>query len=261
VERWMHHADSVILASLIHLLEHTLEDLREHDAAVLLPVGIPQPTTTTSTERTPMESAEATRHRHQLLYTTLGLANKFKPTSAARELQDAFIDLWVHVEGFERATRERGYRSRGLEMVLRRMGPVCSYAARPPVSVERDSISECRTFLSSSRLNKVFRPNYSVLTRNLQGIPTGTLDLANIGLQLPTLVPPLQSSYSSQRSPLGQERNARNSTPYSTSEHEAHVPNVQAQHRYVHEAPTGGLSNVGQYRRLSVVSYLAIQLT
>jgi hypothetical protein len=161
VERWMHHADSVMLASLIHLLEHTLEDLREHDAAVLLPVGTPQPSTSTSTERAPIEGAVAIRHRHQLLYTTLGLANKFRPAGAAGELQDAFVDLWVNVERFERATRERGYRSRGLEMVLRRMGPVCSYAARPPVSVERDSISECRTFLSSSRLNKVFRPNYS----------------------------------------------------------------------------------------------------
>jgi hypothetical protein len=121
VERWMHRADSVMLASLIHLLEYTLEDLREHDATVLLPVGTPQ---LTSAERTSMERATATRHRHQLLYTTLGLANKFRPAGAAKELQDAFMDLWVRVENFERATRERGYRSRGLEMVLRRMRPV-----------------------------------------------------------------------------------------------------------------------------------------
>jgi hypothetical protein len=127
VERWMHRADSVRLASLIHLLEYTLEDLREHDATVLLPVGTPQlsTTATANTERTySTERALATRHRHQLLYTTLGVANKFRPAGAARELQDAFVDLWVRVEGFERATRERGYRSRGLEMVLRRMRPV-----------------------------------------------------------------------------------------------------------------------------------------
>ena len=35
-----------------------------------------------------------------------------------------FVELCGRVERLERETRERGYRSRGLEMVLRRMGPV-----------------------------------------------------------------------------------------------------------------------------------------
>jgi hypothetical protein len=165
--KWLPSRDSVILASLIHLLEYTLEDLREHDVAVPLPVGMP---TTTSTEKIPMERAIATRYRHRLLYATLGLANKFSVAGAARELQDAFVDLWVRVEMFEREARERGYRSRGLEMVLRRMGPVASsYAARPPVSVERGPISECSISLSNARLNKILRPNYSEPT----GVPYG----------------------------------------------------------------------------------------
>jgi hypothetical protein len=113
-----------MFASLIHLLENTLEDLREHDAAVLLPMGTLHPTTTT-TERTSMgRRAVAPGHRHQLLYSTLGLANKFNPAGAAKELQDAFEALWARVENMERDTRERGYRSRGLGMVLRRMKPV-----------------------------------------------------------------------------------------------------------------------------------------
>jgi Family of unknown function (DUF6535) len=124
VETWIHHADNVMFASLIHLLENTLEDLREHDAAVLLPMGTLHPTTTT-TERTSMgRRAVAPGHRHQLLYSTLGLANKFNPAGAAKELQDAFEALWARVENMERETRERGYRSRGLGMVLRRMKPV-----------------------------------------------------------------------------------------------------------------------------------------
>ena len=133
VETWIHRVDNVMLASLIHLLESTLEDLREHDAAVLLPVGTLQPTTTV-TEITFMG------HRHQLLYTTLGLANKFSPAGVAEELQEAFVALWARVKNLERETRERGYRSRGLEMVLRRMGPVLDrvpLADRgPPVVVQ-----------------------------------------------------------------------------------------------------------------------------
>lgn len=35
VEKWMHWVDSVVLASLVHPLENTLEGLREHVAAVL----------------------------------------------------------------------------------------------------------------------------------------------------------------------------------------------------------------------------------
>lgn len=117
VETWMNRADSVMLANLIHLLKNTLEDIREHDAAYLLPVGTHVGTTTTFTAKTP-------GHRHQLLYTTLGLVNKFSPADAAGELLHAFVELWGRVERLERETRERGYRSRGLEMVLRRMGPV-----------------------------------------------------------------------------------------------------------------------------------------
>jgi hypothetical protein len=41
VEKPMTRADSVMLASLIHLLDK-LEDLREHDAAGLLLIGMPQ---------------------------------------------------------------------------------------------------------------------------------------------------------------------------------------------------------------------------
>jgi hypothetical protein len=125
VETWMNRADSVMLASLIHLLKNTLEDIREHDAAYLLPVGTHVVTTTTTTAKTPsVGRAVPSGHRHQLLHATLGLVNKFSPTDAATELQDAFVGLWGRVERLERETRERGYRSRGLEMVLRRMGPV-----------------------------------------------------------------------------------------------------------------------------------------
>jgi hypothetical protein len=125
VETWMNRADSVMLASLIHLLENTLEDIREHDAADLLPVGAHVVTSTTITaEITSVGRVVAAGHRHQLLYTTLGLVNKFNPADAARELLDAFSGLWGRVERLERETRERGYRSRGLEMVLRRMTPV-----------------------------------------------------------------------------------------------------------------------------------------
>ena len=124
VETWMHNVDNVMLASLIHLLENSLEDIREHDAAILLPVEALQPTTTV-TETTSMgRRAVAPGHRHQLLYTTLGLANKFDPADAAGELLEAFAVLWARIEDLERGTRERGYRSRGLEMVLRRMKPV-----------------------------------------------------------------------------------------------------------------------------------------
>jgi Family of unknown function (DUF6535) len=122
-ETWMNRADSVMLASLIHLLKNTLEDIREHDAAYLLPVEMHVGTTTTITAKT-TSSGRAAGYRHQLLYTTLGLVNKFSPADAAGELLDAFVGLWGRVERLERETRERGYRSRGLEMVLRRMGPV-----------------------------------------------------------------------------------------------------------------------------------------
>ena len=52
VETWMNRTDSVMLASLIHLLENTLEDIREHDAAYLLPVGMHVVTTTAITAKT-----------------------------------------------------------------------------------------------------------------------------------------------------------------------------------------------------------------
>jgi hypothetical protein len=122
VETWMNRADSVMLASLIHLLENTLDDIHEHDAADLLPVGMHVVTTATKTAFA--GRAVAAGHRHQLLYTTLGLVNKFSPADAATELLDAFTGLWGRVVRLERETRERGYRSRGLEMVLRRMSPV-----------------------------------------------------------------------------------------------------------------------------------------
>ena len=118
VETWMNRADSVMLASLIHLLENTLEDIREHDAAYLLPIG------THFVKTASVGRAIAAGHRHQLLYTTLGLVNKFNPVDAASELLDAFVGLSGRVERLELETRERGYRSRGLEMILRRMGPV-----------------------------------------------------------------------------------------------------------------------------------------
>ena len=125
VETWLNRADSVMLAILIHIIENTLEDLRDNDAADLLPMGTHVVTTAAMTAgTTSVGQAVAAGHRHQLLYTTLGLANKFNPADAARELIDAFAGLWGRVEIFERETRERGYRSRGLEMVLRRMRPV-----------------------------------------------------------------------------------------------------------------------------------------
>jgi len=116
VERWAHRSDNVMLASLIHLLENTLEDLTARDAADLLPVG----TTTYG----------AAPQNHQLLYVALGLANKLDPAGAAQELLDAFLALFARVEGLERRARERGYRSRGLEMVLRRMLPVLARVPR-----------------------------------------------------------------------------------------------------------------------------------
>lgn len=125
VETWMNRADSVMLACLIHLLENTLEDIREHDAADLLPVGTHVVTTTTITaETTSVGPMVAAGHRHQLLYTTLGLVNKFNPAGAAKELLDTFTGLWGRVERLEREVHGRGYRSRGLEMILRRMRPV-----------------------------------------------------------------------------------------------------------------------------------------
>ena len=110
VQGWMHHPDSVMLASLIHLLENTLEDLRERDSADLLPVGV-------HTDRVPSRN-------HQLLHVALGIVNKLDPSRVARELLEAFMALFSRVERLELEARERGYRSRGLEMVLRRMLPV-----------------------------------------------------------------------------------------------------------------------------------------
>ena len=127
VETWMDRADNVMLAILIHLLENTLEDIREQDAADLLPVGthvVPADIIASETKTTSVGHMAAPGHRHQLLYTTLGLVNKLNPAGAARELLDAFAVLWARVERLEREARERGYRSRGLEMVLRRMWPV-----------------------------------------------------------------------------------------------------------------------------------------
>jgi Family of unknown function (DUF6535) len=110
VQTWMRRSGSVMLASLVHLVENTLEDMRARDAADLLPVGV--------------HSIDEPSRNHQLLYVALGIANKFNPAGAARELLDAFVALFARVEGLERRAQERGYRSRGLEMILRRMLPV-----------------------------------------------------------------------------------------------------------------------------------------
>lgn len=48
------------------------------------------------------------QQRHQLLNTTLWLENKFSPAGAAKELHDALVALWVHVENLEREVREHG---------------------------------------------------------------------------------------------------------------------------------------------------------
>jgi len=100
----------VMLASLNHLLINTIEDARERDPVDLAPIG-----TTTFKYRTP---------KFQLLYTTLGMVNKFNPAGAERELQTAFVALWARVHDLDRATRSRGYFSRSLGMILRRMLPV-----------------------------------------------------------------------------------------------------------------------------------------
>ena len=105
VETWMHNSDNVMLASLIRLLENTLKDIREHDAAILLPVEALQPTTTVTETTFVGRRAVAPGHRHQLLYTTLGLANKFDPADAAGELLEAFAVLWACVEDLERGRR------------------------------------------------------------------------------------------------------------------------------------------------------------
>ena len=136
VETWMNRADSVMLANLIHLVENTLEDIREHDAANLLPVGMHAITITTTLAETKTKSVSvghevAPGHRHQLLYTTLGMVNKLYPAGAAIELLDAFAELWDRVERLEREAREGGYRSRGLEMILRRMKPVLNRIPPP----------------------------------------------------------------------------------------------------------------------------------
>ena len=58
-ETCMHCMDNMMLASLIHLLENALEDLRKHGAAGLLSVGTAQPITTTATGTTFMGHARA----------------------------------------------------------------------------------------------------------------------------------------------------------------------------------------------------------
>ena len=122
VQTWMNRSGSVMLASLIHLVESALEDLRARDAADLLPVGV--------------DTIKVPPRNHQLLYATLGIANKFDPAGAAGELLDAFVALFARVEGLERRARARGYRSRGLEMVLRRMLPVLERTPRRDHGVE-----------------------------------------------------------------------------------------------------------------------------
>ncbi len=99
----------MMLANFIRLIEDTLDDLREHDVVDLVPVGMRIP---------------STAPRHQLLYVTLGLVNKFSAAGSAGELQATFSTLWTRVEDLEQAARETGYRARGLEMVLRRLQPV-----------------------------------------------------------------------------------------------------------------------------------------
>ena len=109
IQAWKQQGDSVMFANFIHLVENTLDDLREHDALDLLPIGM---------------HVVNPSLRHQLLYTTLGVVNKFSTAGVARELQDAFTALWTRVEDLERGMRESGYRGHGLEMILRRMRPV-----------------------------------------------------------------------------------------------------------------------------------------
>jgi hypothetical protein len=124
VQTWMRRSDSVMLASLINLVQTTLEDLCARDAADLLPVGVSA------------HVIDVPPRNHQLLHATFGIANKLDPAGAARELLDAFLALFARVEGLERSARARGYRSRGLEMVLRRMLPVLERTPRRDHGVE-----------------------------------------------------------------------------------------------------------------------------
>lgn len=110
---WLRTGDSVMLANFIQLIKDVLDDQREQDATDLVPVGAHVPRASP---------------RHQLLYVTLGLVNKFSAANAADELQDAISTLWTRVEGLEQAARETGYRARGLEMVIRRLQPVLNGA-------------------------------------------------------------------------------------------------------------------------------------
>jgi hypothetical protein len=88
VEKWMYRVDNMMLASLIHMLENMIEDLREQVAAVTLQ------STTNATETASMgRRAVAPGNQRQLLYTTLGLANKFSPVGAAGEMLEAFVAL------------------------------------------------------------------------------------------------------------------------------------------------------------------------
>ena len=121
VETWMYRVDNMMLVSLIHMLENTIEDLREQVAAVLLLVGTLQSTTNATETASMGRRAVAPGNQHQLLYTTLGLANKFSPVGAAGEMLEALVALRACVKDLERGTRERRYRPRGLEMVLRRI--------------------------------------------------------------------------------------------------------------------------------------------
>ncbi|KAI0294089.1 hypothetical protein B0F90DRAFT_1758947 [Multifurca ochricompacta] len=116
VQRWIQRGDNMMLASFIHLLESTLDDLQER-----LPLDLPPA----------LMRAASISPRYQLVYTTLGLVNKFSAAGAPRELQDAFAALWARVDDGEREARESGYRARGLEMILRRMQPVRSRVPVP----------------------------------------------------------------------------------------------------------------------------------
>ncbi|KAF8266282.1 hypothetical protein EI94DRAFT_217344 [Lactarius quietus] len=59
---WLRGGDNVMLANFIRLIEDTLDDLLESDAASLVPVGVSVPNTPP---------------RYQMIFVTLGLVNKF----------------------------------------------------------------------------------------------------------------------------------------------------------------------------------------
>lgn len=101
------------------------------------------------------------------------------------------------------------------------------YPARSPVGVDGVSIGEHRFSLSNSRLNKVFLGQTSP---NPQITRMGNRNPEMTGQQLPTPVPALHRSLSSQRSSSGQGWNTEN--------HGASVSGVQGQ-QYIQGAPTG----------------------